>query len=503
MVKKIAGKGHEIGCHSYSHRLVYNLTPDEFREDTRQAKDILEQITGTKVNGYRAPSYSITKRSLWALDILAELGFQYDSSIFPIYHDRYGISDSPRFSYKLPKQDMTEYPISTSLFLGRKIPVAGGGYFRLFPYWFTKMALQKINNKDEKPFIFYFHPWEIDPEQPKMQNTKPLSRFRHYVNLNKTFKRLEQLLRDFSLARSIHCTIPQHDFILLNPSRTIQDNQMNFKITYFYLFLFFIIIICLQGHDSMANESKRFKKIKDISADQWMNLAQRNIYFGHQSVGFNIVAGIEDIIRENPHIKLNVLLETRKVTEIQNGIFAHSKIGQNTQSGAKIEDFARIISQENSGRFDMAFMKLCYVDIVAQTDVQKLFEQYKETMTKLKNTQPDLKITHFTVPLRTQKISWKAKVKMTIGKKPWELADNIRRNEFNQMLLQEYSGKEPVFDIAAYEAANFEGNPSIFRFNGKEYLSMKPEYSNDGGHLNEKGRKIIAEQLLIFLAQNI
>ncbi|RLB65733.1 MAG: polysaccharide deacetylase [Deltaproteobacteria bacterium] len=198
LVKEINARGHEIGCHSYYHRLVYDLTPDEFREDTRKTKDLLEQLTGRKVLGYRAPSYTITKRSLWALDILEELGFAYDSSIFPIYHDRYGLPGAPRFKYKMPDHDLTEYPISTSIIMGRKIPVAGGGYFRLFPYWFMRMALNKINVRERQPFIFYFHPWEIDPGQPRMKNCKPLSRFRHYLNLHKTTDRLHRLLEDFS-----------------------------------------------------------------------------------------------------------------------------------------------------------------------------------------------------------------------------------------------------------------------------------------------------------------
>lgn len=197
LVKEIQHQGHEIGCHSYCHRKIYQLTPDEFREDTIRAKTIIENITGMPVKGYRAPSYSITKKSLWALDILEELGFEYDSSIFPIYHDNYGIPDAPRFEYKLPNHDMIEYPISTSLIMGRKIPVAGGGYFRLFPYWFTKMALEKINHKEKKPFIFYFHPWEVDPGQPHMAGAKLLSRFRHYNNLGKTATRLTSLLQKF------------------------------------------------------------------------------------------------------------------------------------------------------------------------------------------------------------------------------------------------------------------------------------------------------------------
>ncbi len=198
LVKKIAAAGHEVGCHSYWHRKIYDLSPEEFREDTKRAKDILEDIIGRKILGYRAPSYSITKKSLWALDILEDLGFEYDSSIFPIYHDNYGIPDAPRFEYKLPNHDMKEYPISTSLVLGRKIPVAGGGYFRLFPYWFTKMALKKINVHENKPFIFYLHPWEVDPGQPRMKNAKMLSRFRHYNNLHKTAERYKMLLRDFN-----------------------------------------------------------------------------------------------------------------------------------------------------------------------------------------------------------------------------------------------------------------------------------------------------------------
>jgi polysaccharide deacetylase family protein (PEP-CTERM system associated) len=197
MVKAIAARGHEIGCHSYLHQKVYNLTPETFRQDTKRAKDILEEITGRPIIGYRAPTYSITQKSLWALDILQELGFMWDSSIFPVLHDNYGIPDAPRFEYKLPKHDLKEYPISTALFLGRKVPVAGGGYFRIFPYWFTKFALRKINSQENKPFIFYFHPWEIDPNQPRVGDAGWKSRFRHYCNLDKTEDRLKRLLQDF------------------------------------------------------------------------------------------------------------------------------------------------------------------------------------------------------------------------------------------------------------------------------------------------------------------
>ena len=197
LVKEIVTRGHEIGCHSYQHQKIYNQTPEEFRQDTQKAKDILEQASGRPVVGYRAPTYSITKKSLWAFDILQELGFKWDSSIFPIIHDNYGIPDAPRFAYKLPNHDLIEYPISTALIWGQKIPIAGGGYFRIFPYWFTKMALAKINTVEKQPFIFYLHPWEVDPEQPRIRQAGVKSRFRHYRNLDSTEKRLNLLLQGF------------------------------------------------------------------------------------------------------------------------------------------------------------------------------------------------------------------------------------------------------------------------------------------------------------------
>ena len=197
LVREIDRRGHEIGCHSYRHQRITTLSKDSFRQDTQKSKDILEEIIGRKVRGYRAPSYTITKKTLWALDILAELGFEYDSSIFPVYHDTYGIPDAPRFSYEIKELGLIEYPISTAKILGRNVPVAGGGYFRLFPYWFTKAALGRINSREGKPFVFYLHPWEIDPEQPRINSAGLLSRFRHYVNLSKTKDRFDLLLQDF------------------------------------------------------------------------------------------------------------------------------------------------------------------------------------------------------------------------------------------------------------------------------------------------------------------
>lgn len=197
LVREIYDHGHCIGCHSYMHKKIYDLTPEEFRKDTAKAKVILEQIIGEKILVYRAPSYSITSRSLWALDILQDLGFEFDSSIFPVHHDNYGIPDAPRFKYRHLKQNLVEYPISTAKVFGYNIPVAGGGYFRLFPYWLTKKLLKRINVQEKQPFMFYLHPWEVDPDQPRLHNANMLSKFRHYNNLSKTRGRLERLLTDF------------------------------------------------------------------------------------------------------------------------------------------------------------------------------------------------------------------------------------------------------------------------------------------------------------------
>ncbi len=198
LVSEIADRGHEVACHGYSHQLVYNQSPDVFRDETVRSKAILEDVIQKKVYGYRAASYSITEQSRWALDILAEAGFDYDSSIFPIRHDRYGIPDSPEYPYRLETSagnSLVEFPLSTMKVFRFCLPVAGGGYFRLYPYWLSRAGLRQIN-RSRKPFIFYLHPWEIDPDQPRI-SASWLSRFRHYNNLDKCEPRLEKLLAEF------------------------------------------------------------------------------------------------------------------------------------------------------------------------------------------------------------------------------------------------------------------------------------------------------------------
>ena len=199
LVRDIAARGHEIACHGYSHRLVYEQSPEEFYAETLRAKNLLEEITGSAVVGYRAASYSIVRESLWALDILVELGFAYDSSIFPVRHDRYGIPNAERVPHRLATlngKSIVEWPLATARILGCRLPVAGGGYFRLLPYWLSRWGLASINRRELQPFIFYLHPWEIDPEQPRV-SASWLSRFRHYTNLGKCEERLRRLLGEF------------------------------------------------------------------------------------------------------------------------------------------------------------------------------------------------------------------------------------------------------------------------------------------------------------------
>ena len=196
LVREIVSRGHEPACHSYWHRLIYKLSPAEFREDTLRAKAVIEQAAGMPVLGYRAPSYSITSRSLWALEILAEAGFRYDSSIFPISHDIYGIPDAPRFPFRVetPSGELVEYPITTFRLVGEhNLPVGGGGYLRIFPFWYTKLGFRKVQ-AEELPLIVYTHPWEVDPEQPRLAG-RFKSRLRHYTNLSKTESRLSRLLQ--------------------------------------------------------------------------------------------------------------------------------------------------------------------------------------------------------------------------------------------------------------------------------------------------------------------
>ncbi len=200
LVQSIAAAGHELGCHSYWHRLIYDLDEGTFRDDLKRAKRAIEDAAGTSVTAFRAPSFSITRRSLWALDVLVQEGFTIDSSIFPTAHDRYGVPGAlPHANYvETPSGPIAELPMTIARFGRMSVPVGGGGYFRLYPLSLSRRLLGRVNRVHERPFVFYIHPWEVDPNQPRIGGASLSSRFRHYVNLHSTIAKLERLLPAFT-----------------------------------------------------------------------------------------------------------------------------------------------------------------------------------------------------------------------------------------------------------------------------------------------------------------
>ena len=213
LVRDIHACGHEIGAHGYWHRLIYQQTPEEFRADLRRSRDVLQEAIGQPVTAHRAASFSITNRSLWALEILVEEGFQVDSSVFPIHHDRYGIPGAEPRLHRLttPAGPLWEFPPSVARFGCMNLPVGGGGYLRLYPLPWTVYCLRRINRAQRQPFLCYVHPWELDPGQPRIRASR-LSRFRHYVNLSRNERKLDALLQSFRFGRL-------RDVIDLQPAR--------------------------------------------------------------------------------------------------------------------------------------------------------------------------------------------------------------------------------------------------------------------------------------------
>jgi polysaccharide deacetylase family protein (PEP-CTERM system associated) len=202
VVRRIAAGGHEVGSHGWQHTPVYQQTAKEFRIDVRRTKAMLEDISGECVRGYRAASFSMTAKTVWAYEVLKEEGYGYSSSVYPIRHDLYGMVDAPRFTH-MPRGSggVPELPITTTVLLGHNVPCGGGGYFRLLPYHFFRWGLRRVNGDEGRSCIFYIHPWEIDPEQPRQNHPRLRARFRHYVNLHRTYARLERLLGDFAWDR--------------------------------------------------------------------------------------------------------------------------------------------------------------------------------------------------------------------------------------------------------------------------------------------------------------
>lgn len=199
-VRDIADHGHEVASHGHAHLRASDQTPAQFDQDVRGAKHLLEDTTGAVVQGYRAPSFSIGQRNLWAFDRLAAAGYRYSSSVYPVQHDHYGWPAAPRFPFRTDA-GVLEIPVSTARLFGRNLPAGGGGYFRLAPYGLSRWAINRVNRVDRRPAIFYFHPWEIDPQQPRIKGIGLKTRFRHYVNLGRTEGKLQRLLREFQWDR--------------------------------------------------------------------------------------------------------------------------------------------------------------------------------------------------------------------------------------------------------------------------------------------------------------
>ena len=208
LVRQIVAQGHELASHGYGHERASDLSEGDFFADIDRAKKMLEDIGGVSVQGYRAPSFSIGTKNLWAFDSLARAGYRYSSSIYPIHHDHYGMPDAPRFAHEV-RAGVLEIPVTTLRMGGRNFPSSGGGYFRLLPYAMSRWMLRRVNQRDGQPAIFYFHPWEIDAGQPRVAGIDAKTRFRHYVNIDRMPARLEQLLRDFAWGRMDRIFLPQ------------------------------------------------------------------------------------------------------------------------------------------------------------------------------------------------------------------------------------------------------------------------------------------------------
>jgi len=249
----------------------------------------------------------------------------------------------------------------------------------------------------------------------------------------------------------------------------------------------------------MQQENSVFPSIKSISEAKLKRLSEIKVFFGHQSVGFNIMDGLQDLMKENPKIKLNIA-ETTDKSDFNASLFAHARAGNNTKPKSKIDAFKNFIEKGIGNQADIAFLKFCYIDFNEKTDVTNVFAEYREVMSHLKNSYPKTTFVHVTVPLTSLQAGLKAFTKKIIGRPLRGYDDNVIRNQFNELIKTEYSGKDPIFDLAEIESTYPAGKRSSFKKDGMTYYSMVPEYTYDGGHLNEAGRKIVAEQLLVLLS---
>lgn len=257
------------------------------------------------------------------------------------------------------------------------------------------------------------------------------------------------------------------------------------------------LLSCKGGETSM-NKGTLYS-LKDVPASDWKKLSEKRIYFGHQSVGFNILDGMKDVMQENPQIVLKIV-ETRKATDLAPGILVHTTIGKNDDPKSKCDDFREVMNI--LGKYaDSAGFKFCYVDFNVSTDVNKVFDYYQQTMNDVKKKYPDITFIHITTPLTTVQTGIKARIKEIMGKPVWGYNENMKRDQFNQKLKGAYEGKAPIFDLAGIESTYPDGTRAVIKGTRGACPFLVPEYTTDGGHLNAKGRRVVAEQFLIFLAK--
>ncbi len=219
LIRRVHAAGHEIASHGYAHFRVSSQNAKEFGEDAGHTKKLLEDAVGCEVKGYRAASFSIGRNNLWALDVLKELGYEYSSSIYPVRHDHYGMPEAPRFAFRYRDEGLVEIPITTMSMMGANLPFGGGGYFRLLPYALFRWGLRQVNTQDGQAGIFYFHPWELDPGQPRQSGINFKTRFRHYLNLGRAEARVRRLLADFSWGRMDDIFL-DHPMMIYDPDAT-------------------------------------------------------------------------------------------------------------------------------------------------------------------------------------------------------------------------------------------------------------------------------------------
>lgn len=275
--------------------------------------------------------------------------------------------------------------------------------------------------------------------------------------------------------------------------------QKNDTISWALKIGFILYIMLMFSMTTVEASDINYKNIDDIPLSKWNSLSNKKYFFGHQSVGDNIVDGIKFLIEKNPNIKINIVSSSNP-KDFDKAIFLHSHVETNKFPETKINNFTKILEDGIGLKADVAFLKFCYVDAVENTNVEHIFSLYKSSMNSIQKKYPDLKIIHFTIPLRTHNDSWKANIKRMLGIKIWGVDDNIKRNEFNELLIDEYGKSGYLFDISKVESTLPDGSRQKFTENKKEYFSLYPGYSSDGGHLNKNGAEYVAKNLLIYLA---